>query len=61
MLERVVMTILLLVTVAAFARRVAELVGFLRLGTADDRRPRDLWRKLKDQLVVVLGQRKLLQ
>jgi Fe-S oxidoreductase len=61
MLEPVVMTILLLVTVAAFARRVAELVGFLRLGTADDRRPRDLGRKLKDQLVVVLGQRKLLQ
>jgi Fe-S oxidoreductase len=61
MLERVVMTILLLVTIAAFARRVAELVGFLRLGTADDRRPRDLGRKIKDQLVVVLGQRKLLQ
>jgi Fe-S oxidoreductase len=61
MLERVVMTILLLVTLAAFARRVAELVGFLRLGSDDDRRPRDLGRKLKDQLVVVLGQRKLLQ
>jgi Fe-S oxidoreductase len=60
-LEKVVMTVLILVTVAAFGRRVAELVGFLRLGGDDDRRPRDLRRKLKDQLVVVLGQRKLLQ
>ncbi|MGH2787104.1 MAG: (Fe-S)-binding protein [Actinomycetota bacterium] len=61
MLEKVVMTVLILVTVAAFGRRLAELVGFLRLGVDDDRRPRDLRRKLKDQLVVVLGQRKLLQ
>ena len=55
------MSILILVTLAAFARRVRELVGFLRLGAADNRIPAGWGRKLKDQLVVVLGQRKLLQ
>jgi Fe-S oxidoreductase len=33
----------------------------LRLGAADDRLPRSWARKLKDEVVVVLGQRKLLQ
>jgi Fe-S oxidoreductase len=60
-LEKVVMTVLLLVTGAAFGRRVVELVGMLRLGAADDRRPRNWGRKVKDEVVVVLGQRKLLQ
>jgi Fe-S oxidoreductase len=60
-LEKIVMTGLILAAVGAFARRARDLVGFLRLGAAEDRRPRDLARKLKDQVVVVLGQRKLLQ
>ncbi|MGH2747117.1 MAG: (Fe-S)-binding protein [Actinomycetota bacterium] len=55
------MTAIILVTLAVFTRRVAQLVGFLQLGTDDDRIPRDWWRKIKDQLVVVFGQRKLLQ
>ena len=61
MVEKIVMTLLLAATVAAFGRRIQELVGFLRLGSPDDRRPRSWARKIKDQLVVVLGQRKLLQ
>jgi Fe-S oxidoreductase len=60
-LERVVMTLLIAISVAAFGRRIAELVRLLRLGAADDRRPRNVLRKVKDQAVVVLGQRKLLQ
>jgi Fe-S oxidoreductase len=59
--EKIVMSLLILVTIAAFGRRVRELVGFLQLGAPDDRLPRSLARKLKDQIVVVLGQRKLLQ
>jgi len=59
--EKIVMSLLILVTFAAFGRRIRELVGFLRLGAPDDRQPRSLGRKLKDQIVVVLGQRKLLQ
>jgi Fe-S oxidoreductase len=55
------MTVLLVITIAAFARRVKDLVGFVRLGQGEDRRPRDWGRKLKDQLVVVGLQRKLLQ
>jgi Fe-S oxidoreductase len=60
-LERIVMLLLILVAVGLFARRTAELVGYLRLGAADDRRPRSWARKLKEQAVVVFGQRKLLQ
>jgi Fe-S oxidoreductase len=60
-IEKLLMTVIILVTLAVFARRVAQLVGFLQLGTGDDRIPRDWWRKMKDQLVVVFGQRKLLQ
>jgi Fe-S oxidoreductase len=59
--ERLAMTLLIAVAVAAFARRIVELVRLLRLGGADDRRPRDLMTKLREQAVVVLGQRKLLQ
>ncbi|MGI8775076.1 MAG: (Fe-S)-binding protein [Actinomycetota bacterium] len=55
------MTVLLLLTLGAFALRVNQLVGFLRLGADEDRIPRDWGRKLKDQIVVVFGQRKLLQ
>ncbi|HEX2234747.1 MAG TPA: heterodisulfide reductase-related iron-sulfur binding cluster, partial [Actinomycetota bacterium] len=61
MLERIVMLLLILVAVGLFARRTAELVGYLRLGAGDDRRPRSWARKLKEQAVVVFGQRKLLQ
>ncbi|HZA20767.1 MAG TPA: (Fe-S)-binding protein [Actinomycetota bacterium] len=61
MLEKLLMTVLLVVTLAVFARRLQELTGMLRLGAADDRLPRSWARKLKDEVVVVLGQRKLLQ
>jgi Fe-S oxidoreductase len=60
-LEKVLMTALIVVTFAAFTRRAGQLVALLRLGTDDDRWPKDWWRKIKDQLVVVFGQRKLLQ
>ena len=55
------MTLLILVTLAAFVWRIRELVGFLKLGAGEDRRPTRPAQKLKEQLVVVLGQRKLLQ
>ncbi len=61
MLEKLVMTVLLLLTLGAFAWRSRELVGLLRLGANEDRKPRDWKRKMKDQIVVVFGQRKLLQ
>ncbi|MDQ3646875.1 MAG: heterodisulfide reductase-related iron-sulfur binding cluster [Actinomycetota bacterium] len=61
MLEKLVMTVLILVTLGAFARRSRDLVGFLQLGTPDDRLPTHWGRAFKDQLVVVFGQRKLLQ
>ena len=61
MLEKIAMTMVILITLALFSKRVRDLVGLLQLGGPDDRRPRDLGRKLKDQLVVVFGQRKLLQ
>jgi heterodisulfide reductase subunit C len=60
-IEQIAITLLILVTVAAFVRRIRELVGFLRLGSGDDRRPTKPAQKLKEQLVVVLAQRKLLQ
>ena len=61
MAEKFLMTLLIVATLAAFAARTRDLVGYLRLGTDDDRRPRDWGRKLRDQIVVVFGQRKLLQ
>ncbi|MBW3595610.1 MAG: Fe-S oxidoreductase, partial [Actinobacteria bacterium] len=61
MLEKIVMTILLLITVGAFLARSRDLVGYIQLGQGDDRRPRNWGRKLKDLLVVYFGQRKLLQ
>ena len=61
MLEKVVMTLLILASLAAFAFRSRDLVGFLGLGRPDDRLPRHWGRKIRDQLVVVFGQRKLLQ
>ncbi|MGH2828262.1 MAG: (Fe-S)-binding protein [Actinomycetota bacterium] len=61
MLEKFAMTIIILITLALFSKRVGDLVGLLKLGRADDRKPKDLGRKLRDQLVVVFGQRKLLQ
>jgi Fe-S oxidoreductase len=60
-IEKAVMTVLLLLTIGAFAFRAKQLVGYIGLGAEEDRKPRDWKRKLKDQLVVVLGQRKLLQ
>jgi Fe-S oxidoreductase len=61
LIEKVAMTIAILVALAAFAYRVRELVGYVQLGKEEDRKPRDWGRKIKDQLVVVFGQRKLLQ
>jgi Fe-S oxidoreductase len=61
MLEKVLMSLLILAAIGAFAMRVRDLVGFLQLGTADSRLPHNWGRKIKDQLVVVFGQRKLLQ
>lgn len=55
------MAVLILATLGIFALRSRDLVGFLALGKEDDRKPENVGRKLKDQLVVVLGQRKLLQ
>jgi Fe-S oxidoreductase len=60
-LEKILMALLILVTMGLFARRVRDLIGFLRLGKDEDRRPRSLSRKAKDQVVVVGLQRKLLQ
>jgi Fe-S oxidoreductase len=60
-LEKVLMALLIVVTIALFARRVRDLIGFLRLGKDEDRRPRSMKRAAKDQVVVVGLQRKLLQ
>jgi Fe-S oxidoreductase len=59
--EKIVMTLAILASFGLFARRSAELVGYLRLGQPDNRVPRRWARKLKDEVVVVLAQRKLLQ
>ena len=61
MIEKILMTVLILATLGAFANRSRELVGFLSLGQPDDRKPRSFGRKLKDLIVVYFGQRKLLQ
>ncbi|HYI45395.1 MAG TPA: (Fe-S)-binding protein [Actinomycetota bacterium] len=61
MLERVLMTVLILASLGAFALRARDLVGYLQLGKDDDRLPQHWGQKIKEQLVVVFGQRKLLQ
>ena len=61
MVEKIVIALAILASVGLFARRSAELMGYLRLGQPEDRVPRRWARKLKDEVVVVLGQRKLLQ
>ncbi|MFN2524998.1 MAG: (Fe-S)-binding protein [Actinomycetota bacterium] len=61
MIEKGVMTLLILISLSVFARRALQLTMMLVLGARDERVPRNWGRKLKDQLVVVLGQRKLLQ
>jgi Fe-S oxidoreductase len=60
-IEKIVMMLAIAFSLGLFARRSSELIGYLRLGRDDDRAPRSWGRKVKDQLVVVLGQRKLLQ
>jgi Fe-S oxidoreductase len=60
-IEKIVMTVAIAFSLGLFARRSSELIGYLKLGKADDRAPRSWIRKIKDQIVVVLGQRKLLQ
>jgi len=59
--ERLAFTGVMLLAAVVWARRVARLYGFLGLGAPDDRKPRHWGRKLRQQAVVVLGQRKLLQ
>ena len=54
-----VLLALTLLGFGAFAWRAAHLVRLLRLGTAD-RRIDHPWRRLRDELVIYLGQRKLL-
>ncbi|HWL64974.1 MAG TPA: Fe-S oxidoreductase, partial [Actinomycetota bacterium] len=61
MFEKILMTLLLLASLGAFALRARDLVGYLKLGSGEDRRPRSWAQKLKEQIVVVFGQRKLLQ
>jgi Fe-S oxidoreductase len=60
-IEKIVMTLAIALSLGLFARRSAELIGYLKLGRAEDRTPRSWTRKIKDEIVVVLGQRKLLQ
>lgn len=55
------MTLLILVSMGAFALRARDLVGYVQLGRPDARWPKDWTRKIKDQIVVVGLQRKLLQ
>ncbi|MBA2273547.1 MAG: (Fe-S)-binding protein [Actinobacteria bacterium] len=59
--ERLAITGFILLATVVWVRRAAMLYGLLGLGSPDDRRPRHWGRKLKQQAVVVLGQRKLLQ
>jgi Fe-S oxidoreductase len=59
--EKLLMTLVIAVALAAFARRARDLVGMLLLGGPEDRLPKDWLSALKDQIVVVFGQRKLLQ
>ena len=61
MLEKILMALLIVLTMALFARRVRDLIGFLRLGKDEDRVPRSWGRAVKDEVVVVGLQRKLLQ
>jgi Fe-S oxidoreductase len=61
LIEKIAMTLAIFVALGAFAYRARELAGYLQLGKDEDRKPRDWGRKIKDQLVVVFGQRKLLQ
>lgn len=61
MVEKLLMTLVIAIALGAFARRARDLVGMLQLGRAEDRLPKDWLRAAKDQLVVVFGQRKLLQ
>ena len=61
MLEKILMTLLILASLGAFANRARNLVGFLQLGKEDDRLPKNWGQKIKEQVVVVFGQRKLLQ
>ncbi len=61
MLEKLLMTLVIALSAALFARRTRTLVELLRLGRDAPLKPRRWGPKLAQQLVVVLGQRKLLQ
>ena len=51
LIEKILMTVLILATLGAFARRSKDLVGYLSLGQSDDRKPRDFGRKFKELVV----------
>jgi Fe-S oxidoreductase len=55
------MALLILVAGALFVRRARHLAAWVRLGAPEDRLPKNPGRLLREQAVVVLGQRKLLQ
>ncbi len=59
--EKTLMTLLILASLAAFAGRARDLVGYISLGTPDDRMPKAWGHKIWEQIVVVFGQRKLMQ
>ncbi|MDQ3660608.1 MAG: heterodisulfide reductase-related iron-sulfur binding cluster, partial [Actinomycetota bacterium] len=61
MLEKVLMTVVIALSAVLFARRARTLTQLLRLGRDAPLKPRRWEQKLTQQLVVVLGQRKLLQ
>ena len=61
MIEKILMSVLIAATLAAFGWRINRLIHLLRLGRDDDRSFADVGRRTKDWLMVVLAQRKLLQ
>ena len=46
MLEKLLMTLLILASLGAFANRTRDLVGYLQLGQEDDRMPKNWGRKI---------------
>jgi Fe-S oxidoreductase len=60
-LEKVLMTVVIVAAAALFVRRCRTLWALLSLGRDSPSRPQQWRQKLSQQLVVVLGQRKLLQ
>ena len=61
MLEKVLMTVVIALSAVLFVRRGRILAELVLLGRDSPLKPRHWGRKLSEQLVVVVGQRKLLQ